>query len=254
VRPGQHRRRPGQHRRWFSLLAIVVKPFLYVLTRHDWRGLDNVPRDGGVIIVANHVTVIDPFTLAHTFYDGTRRIPCYLAKSELFKVPVVGPLLRKGGQIPVHRRTRNAVNSLRDAEAALTAGELVIIYPEGTCTRDPDGWPMVGKTGVARLALACDVPVIPVAHWGAHRILAYHSKRPHLFPRKLIRANIGQPVDLSKYRGVEPTNEVLREVTDLLMTQVKELLGEIRNEVPPAAFYAPIAAGAARSEAETGVG
>ncbi|MGH8888874.1 MAG: lysophospholipid acyltransferase family protein [Acidothermaceae bacterium] len=245
--------RPGQHRRWFSLLAILVKPFLYLLTRHEWRGLDNVPRDGGVIIVANHVTVIDPFTLAHTFYDGTRRIPRYLAKAELFKVPVVGSLLRKGGQIPVHRRSRNAANSLRDAETAVAAGELVIIYPEGTCTRDPDGWPMVSKTGVARLALACDAPVIPVAHWGAHRILAYHSKRPHLFPRKLIRANIGQPVDLSKYRGVEPTNDVLREVTDLLMTRVTQLLGELRDQAPPGTFYVPTATAPPRSEAETGV-
>lgn len=245
--------RPGQHRQWFSLIANIVKPFLYLFTRHEWRGLDNVPRDGGVIIVANHVTVIDPLTLAHTFYDGARRLPRYLAKSELFKAPVVGALLRKGGQIPVYRRSRDAANSLRDAEAAVAAGELVVIYPEGTCTRDPDGWPMVSKTGVARLALACDVPVIPVAHWGAHRILGYRSKRPHLFPRKLVQANIGPPVDLSKYRGVDPTNEVLREVTDLLMTRVKELLGEIRAEAPPSGFHVPAADAPSRSEAETGV-
>ena len=124
-------------------------------TKPTWRGLENIPREGGVIIVANHVTILDPVTLAHAIYDGVRRTPSFLAKSELFKVPVLGALLRKAGQIPVYRRTRDAVNSLRDAEAALVAGECVVIYPEGTCTRDPNGWPMVAKTGVARLVLDC---------------------------------------------------------------------------------------------------
>jgi len=243
-------RRPGQHRRWFQLLAVIVKPFLYAFTRRDWRGLENVPQQGGVIIVANHVTVVDPFTLAHAMYDGARRIPRFLAKSEIFKVPVVGPLLRKGGQIAVYRRSREAANSLRDAEAALAAGELVIIYPEGTCTRDPNLWPMASKTGVARLALACDVPVIPVAHWGAHRILAYKSKKPSLFPRKKVQAIAGKPLDMAPYRARlnqehEPTNELLREITDALMTEVKNLLGELREETPPAGFFVPSAAAAA---------
>jgi 1-acyl-sn-glycerol-3-phosphate acyltransferase len=214
--------------------------------------MENIPRSGGVIIVANHVTVIDPLTLAHTMYDGARRIPRYLAKVELFKVPVVGAALRKGGQIPVYRRTREAVNSLRDAESAVASGELVIIFPEGTCTRDPELWPMVSKTGVARLALACDAPVIPVAHWGAHRVLAYKSKRPSLFPRKKVQAIAGKPFDMSPYRGREPTNELLREITDRLMTEVKDLLGELRDEAPPKGFYAPAAAAPAADTATTG--
>lgn len=233
-------RRPSQHRGWFRLVAAIVKPLLLLFTRHRWRGMENIPQQGGVIIVANHVTVIDPLTLAHAMYDGANRIPCYLAKAEIFNVPVIGSLLRKSGQIPVYRRSREAANSLRDAETAVTTGELVIVYPEGTCTRDPDGWPMVSKTGVARLALATGAPVIPVAHWGAHRILGYHSKRPHLFPRKLVQALAGPPVDLSKFAGAEPTNDVLREVTDLLMTHVKNLLGELRGEQPPEAFFVPV--------------
>lgn len=246
--------RQGQHRRWFGLLAIVVKPFLYAFTRRDWRGIENIPREGGVIVVANHVTVLDPFTLAHAMYDGARRIPRFLAKAELFKVPVVGWLLHNAGQIAVYRRSREAANSLRDAEAALAAGELIIIYPEGTCTRDPNGWPMVSKTGVARLALSCDVPVVPVAHWGAHQILGYRSKRVHLFPPKLVQAIAGAPVDLSKYRGVEPTNDVLREITDLLMARVKELLGELRGEIPPPGFFVPSSATAAPAAASVAAG
>lgn len=189
--------------------------------------------------MANHVSQLDPLTLAHAIYDGGRRLPRYLAKAELFGVPVIGWVLRLGGQIPVRRGTRDAAASLRAAQLALAAGELVVIYPEGTCTRDPNGWPMVGKTGVARLALGSDVPVIPVAHWGAHRILGYRSKRPNLVGRKLVQAIAGPPIDLSGYRGIEPTNEVLREVTDLLMSRVKELLGELRGETPPVGFFSP---------------
>ncbi len=239
--------RPGRHRGWFRFLAFLVKPWLWAFTKPRWLGMENIPRSGGVIIVANHVTVVDPLTFAQAMYDGARRIPRYLAKVELFKSPVIGWLLRKGGQIPVYRRTREAANSLRDAESAVAAGELVIIYPEGTCTRDPNLWPMASKTGVARLALACDVPVIPVAHWGAHRILAYKSKKPSLFPRKKVQAIAGKPFDMAPYRARanqqnEPTNELLREITDALMTEVKDLLGQLREETPPAGFYAPSAA------------
>lgn len=233
-----------QGRWWFKLVAGIVKPALYACTRRDWHGMDNIPRTGGVLLVANHVTVADPLTLAHAVYDGGRRLPRYLAKSELFSAPGLGSLLRKAGQIPVYRRTRNAADSLRDAEAALASGGCVIIYPEGTCTRDPDGWPMVSKTGVARLALSAGVPVIPVAHWGAHRILGYKSKRVHLFPPKLIQVSAGPQVDLSAYIEASradgaPSNETLREVTNLLMNEVKQLLGEIRGETPPATFYDP---------------
>jgi len=229
--------RTGRHLRWFRVCAALAKPFLWSLTRPRWRGLENIPREGGVIVVANHVTILDPVTLAHSIYDGVRRSPSFLAKSELFKVPVVGVLLRKSGQIPVYRRTRDAANSLRDAEAAVADGECVIIYPEGTCTRDPEGWPMLPKTGVARLALAADVPVIPVAHWGTQKILRYGSKRPRLRLRQRVDVLAGEAVDLSRYAGLEPTNDVLREVTHLLMTRVAELLGDIRGETPPTMFY-----------------
>src|SRR5690348_8942778 len=120
---GGRRVRPGRNPRWYRLAAAIVKPPLFVLTKHDWRGLHNVPRQGGVIVVANHVTVIDPLTLAHVLYDGAQRMPRFLAKAELFGVPGLGFVMRKANQIPVYRRSREAANSLRDAEAALAAGE-----------------------------------------------------------------------------------------------------------------------------------
>ena len=72
-----------------------------------------------------------------------------------------------------------------------------MVYPEGTITRDPDLWPMTGKSGAARIALATGCPVIPVGQWGAHQLLAPYSKKPDLFPRKKIIVLAGDPVDLS---------------------------------------------------------
>jgi len=243
----RRRRRSGAHRGWFAVMGAVVKPLLYAVTRRDWRGLENIPPAGAVLVVANHVTVVDPLTLAHALYDGARRLPRFLAKAELFRVPLVGAVLRRSGQIPVYRQTRDAMNALREAHAALDAGECVVIYPEGTCTRDPDGWPMLGKTGVARLALAHDVPVVPVATWGAHRILPYGSKRPRLGRRVLVHVLVGEPIDLRAYRAAEPTRELERQVTDRIMRRVTELLAAIRGESPPDHFFDPRAA-ASRTE------
>jgi 1-acyl-sn-glycerol-3-phosphate acyltransferase len=238
-------RRPGKHRGWFAVVASMVKVFLYSFTKHQWKGLKNIPAGGGVIIVANHVTVVDPMTLAHAVYMGAHRLPRFLAKSELFKQRGIRFLLERAGQIPVYRGSRDAALSLRDAEAAVLDGECVIIYPEGTCTADPDGWPMVAKTGVARLALSTGAVVVPVANWGAQKILAHHEKRPHLFPRKLVQVSAGEPVDLTAYAGRTLTPELLREVTDLLMGRVTELLAEVRGEPAPAAPFDPRAAKAA---------
>ncbi len=236
-------RRPGKHRWWFAVVASVIKAFLKVFTRHQWQGLDNIPRRGGVIVVANHVSVVDPLTLSHAVYVGARRLPRFLAKSELFKLPVLRFLLLRAGQIPVYRRSRDAATSLRDAEAALRDGECVIIYPEGTCTADPQGWPMVAKTGVARLALATGATVVPAAHWGAHRLLAHHSKRVHLLPPAMVQVIVGEPVDLSAYISAvgdgPPSPDTLREITDLLMGRVTELLSELRGETPPSSPYDP---------------
>jgi 1-acyl-sn-glycerol-3-phosphate acyltransferase len=152
-------------------------------------------------------------------------------------VPVVGWLLRGCGQIPVHRGTADAANALREAVAAVDHGEVVMFYPEGTLTRDPDLWPMVAKTGVARLALETGVPVIPVSHWGSQDVLWPYAKRFRVLPRKTIRALVGEPVDLSRWLGMEPTAQVLREMTDAIMRDVTSLLAELRGEPAPAQPY-----------------
>jgi 1-acyl-sn-glycerol-3-phosphate acyltransferase len=102
---------------------------------------------------------------------------------------------------------------------------------------------MTGKTGAARIALASGVPVIPVAQWGAHRILAPYAKRPHLFPRRTISMTAGTPTDLDDLRELPLTPEVLKQATDRIMDDVTRLLEEIRGEKAPAERFDPRTAG-----------
>jgi 1-acyl-sn-glycerol-3-phosphate acyltransferase len=178
------------------------------------------------------------------------RYPVFLAKSSLFEMKGLGSVMRGTGQLPVYRGQADAALVLRDAERGLHNGACVIFYPEATATRDPDLWPMVAKTGVARLALSTGVPVIPVAHWGAQRILPYGSFRPHLLPRTTVQVVAGPPVDLSAFAGQPLNSKVLREATEVIMKDITGLLAGIRGETPPAEPYHPaIARRQARLEA-----
>ena len=143
--------------------------------------------------------------MSHAIYDGVRRTPSFLAKSELFKVPVLGALLRKAGQIPVYRRTRDAVNSLRDAESCVgRRGRVRDHLPRRHLHARSEWVADVCQDGCSALVLEVDVPVIPIAHWGTQAILRYGSKRPHPFPRKKVYALAGEPLDLSRFKGASP--------------------------------------------------
>lgn len=220
---------------WKRLVVVIMYPLIGWVFRLRWAGQEHVPRSGGVILVANHVSYADPFGFARFVYDSGR-FPSFLAKESLFRVPVVGAILRRIGQIPVHRGTGDAKDALRDAIAAVRDGACVCIYPEGTITRDPDWWPMTPKTGVARLALATGAPVVPVAQWGAQFAYDRYRRKIAFFPRKTVRCLAGPPVDLSAYRDRPVTAELLREITDQVMRTVRDLLGELRNETPPQQF------------------
>ena len=222
---------------WYRLAAVIAKPPLVLLFKRDWRGMENIPTDGGFITAVNHNSALDPLSYAHFQYN-TGRVPRFLAKATLFDVFFVGMMLRGTGQIPVLRESTDAANAFRSAVDAVNRGECVAFYPEGTLTRDPELWPMVGKTGVARVALMTELPVVPVAQWGANKALPPYGK-PHLFPRKTLMVLAGPPVDLSAYYGSDPTPDVLKEVTDIIMAAVAEQLSVLRGEPAPAERFDP---------------
>jgi 1-acyl-sn-glycerol-3-phosphate acyltransferase len=246
-------RRPwGYSRFWRSVSVIVLRPSLRLLIRNRWRGQSNIPKSGGVILAPNHMSYADWGTDALFIYEAGR-YPVFLIKSGAFEIKGIGPFLHKAGQLPVYRGRADAALVLKDAEQALNKGACVVIYPESTATRDPDLWPMVAKTGVARLALTANVPVIPVARWGTQHVLPYGSKKVHLFPRKTVTTIAGPPVDLSPWAGKQGSARALREATAAIMSDVAGLLGQLRGEEPPAALFDPAAAAAAKPDGAPGV-
>ncbi|MGH3731106.1 MAG: lysophospholipid acyltransferase family protein [Micromonosporaceae bacterium] len=232
----QNRRRPKLNV-WLWIVRLTVFPVVARLFKLRFRGAENIPASGGALVALNHVSYADFGTSVNFFYGNAARLPRFMVKSGVFKVFFVGHLLRQCGQIPVHRGAATAAESLKSAVAAAESGEMVVIYPEGTVTRDPDWWPMVAKTGVARLALAADVPVIPVAVWGPQFAVDKYNKKYDLFPRKTVTYQAGPPVDLSGYRGKPVTAELLREVTDVIMGAVRDQLADVRGEAAPQQFY-----------------
>jgi 1-acyl-sn-glycerol-3-phosphate acyltransferase len=110
----------------------------------------------------------------------------------------------------------------------------MVLHPEGTVTRDPDGWPMIGKTGAARLAtLVLDVPVVPVAQWGVQEQFDLYKKKVKLVPRPRHVISVGEPIDLSAFRDREPTVAVLKEVTDVIMRRLRADVAELRGLPAP---------------------
>ena len=191
-----------------------------------------------VIIAPNHMSYADWGTDCLFFYEAGR-YPTFLVKASAFKVPFIGKLLYGCGQIPVNRGAADAAVALKQAEQQLKEGAAVIIYPEGTATRDPDLWPMVGKTGAARLALTTGAPVVPIGQWGAQDILPYGTKKLHLFPRKTVQMVAGPPVDLSAYEGQRLGASTLQAATADIMAAITALLATIRDETPPAVPWDP---------------
>ncbi|MBP2374465.1 1-acyl-sn-glycerol-3-phosphate acyltransferase [Paeniglutamicibacter psychrophenolicus] len=202
-----------------------------------WRDFDKLP-EGGFILCPNHVTEIDPLVVGHAIYSS-KRYPRYLAKESLFKVPVLGTILRNTGQVPVARTSAGASQSLKAAREVLDANGVIVIYAEGTLTRDPDLWPMRGHTGAARLALQTGAPVIPMAHWGAQELFPRYAKGLKLFPRKRVTVIAGDPVDLDDLRDVPLTRTVLLEATERIMRAIAKDVGVLRGQKAPDVLWDP---------------
>lgn len=214
--------------------------------KRDWRGGENIPATGGCVVVFNHVSHLDPLIAAHFLYDHGR-IARYLAKSGLFKNAALGGFLKSAGQIPVERESANAHGAYAAAVDAVREGQCVVVYPEGSLTRDPDLWPMRGKSGAARIALATGCPVVPVGQWGPQEILAPYSPKPDFFPLKTVQLRAGPPVELADLIGKEATKEDVAEATDRIMAALTALLEDLRGEKAPAVRFDPLTAGLSRT-------
>jgi 1-acyl-sn-glycerol-3-phosphate acyltransferase len=178
----------------YQLTRDVLIPWLHVWFQWHIEGIENIPKSGPAILAFNHVAYLDPLAIGYVVNKAGRR-PRFLAKSELFADRRIAWALRGCGQIEVKRGTRAAPVALDNAVEALNRGEIVVIFPEGTVTTDPDLNPMPAKTGVTRLALKSGVPLIPGAIWGTANIWPKGYGKSWR-PRQPVLVRIGQPMDI----------------------------------------------------------
>jgi 1-acyl-sn-glycerol-3-phosphate acyltransferase len=236
----------------FWLLGAVVVPAVGYFAKVEVSGGENLPASGPYILAPNHLSEFDPLIVSVAVWR-LGRAPRFMAKESLFRVPVLGAAMRASGMVPVARAASSAAarDTIRNAQVLVERGRGVIVYPEGSLTRDPGMWPMRGKSGAVRLALAGGIPVVPVAHWGTQEILPRYGRLRLWPPRRRVRVSVGAPVDLSAYApqaGREPGQAALTSATDAVMARISDLLGELRAEQPPAERWNP----AVHGQTETG--
>lgn len=225
----------------FWPLGALVVPIVGYLAKIEIRDKEKLPDEGAFVLAPNHYSEFDPLVVAAAVWR-LGRAPRFMTKESLFRVPVLGWLLHKTGMVPVARGASAvaAKHTLQQSRKLVENGQGVIVYPEGTLTRDPELWPMRGKTGAVRLALSGDMPLIPVAHWGSQNVMGRYQKGLSFWPpRKRVQVLFGDPVDLSdlKARANEPS--ALNEATNRLMNAITVLLEELRGEKAPATRWNP---------------
>ena len=222
----------------FKICTKIAIPILNLVGKKSWRGAENIPQTGRVIVASNHVSYLDVLFLTH-FLFRNGRAPRYIGKEGVFKVPVIGKILLAAGQVPVAREGKDAAKALEHALKLLESGHCLGVYPEGTLTRDPNGWPMVAKTGLARLAIMTHSPVIPIAQWGSQIVMPTYEKKIKLFPRTPIKILVGKPIELTAWYGKENDPDALREATAYFMRELTNLLEELRGEKRPEEIFDP---------------
>jgi 1-acyl-sn-glycerol-3-phosphate acyltransferase len=203
----------------YWIVKYLLTPLFRFFFRVRVEGLEHVPATGGAILAGNHLAVFDSFFLPLVL---KRRIT-FVAKAEYFEDPKTAWFFSAVGQIPIKRGGGSASQrALESAAEVLDAGQLFGIYPEGT--RSPDGRLYKGHTGVARLALQCKVPVLAVACVGTREAQPPGKAIPRLFMPITIR--ISKPLDFSRHHDGPAVPLVLRQVTDEIMFELKELGGQ----------------------------
>ncbi|NBW73937.1 MAG: 1-acyl-sn-glycerol-3-phosphate acyltransferase [Microbacteriaceae bacterium] len=232
--------KPGKEITWqIRLLAFILRPWVRLLYKVEVTGMENLPRTGGYVLAANHVTTVDALAVAYMMYFRLHRAPHFLAKEGLFKTPIVGPVLLAVGQIPVFRGQRTNTDPMEAAYKVLRAGHVIGIFPEGTLTRDPDLWPMRGRTGAIRLAIETGVPIVPVGQWGTEEVMETYSSKLRPKPWHKVRMIIGEPIEVAKFVGKKSSTEDLVGVTDQVMAEITKLVEKLRGEKAPAKRFVP---------------
>src|SRR5947207_3706708 len=223
-------------RPWLALMVLARMAAAPVCRLRVTGDVPRSLRDGPLILAVNHIGMFDP--IAFTAACRVRRIaPRIMASGGLFRAPVVGTVLRSCGMLRVDRGRRTVTDALPAAAEALAEGSIIAAYPEGRITLDPGLWPERGKTGVARLALAQGVPVVPVVQWGAHEVIAWDGRiamlrtfARSLVRRPVVRVHFGPPVDLSGLRPDVPGD--VHRATDRIIGSFVDNLAPLRVDEP----------------------
>jgi 1-acyl-sn-glycerol-3-phosphate acyltransferase len=214
---------------WTRFAESVLIPPLWAWFNWRFESLEHVPPEGPVLVACNHISYLDPLAHGYFLEKGKRR-PRFLAKAELYRNPILRRVLRGAGQIPVHRGS-GASAPVDAALRALNEGQVVVVYPEATVTQNEDFSPMQGKSGIARLALAGRVPVVPLATWGTQYVWPKEGVRSLRFGRP-IWVKGGVPMDFSEHDDRADDPDVLRRVTDEVMAELSLLVEELRSRYP----------------------
>lgn len=213
----------------FHLAELILRPPLRLWFDWQFDGMDRIPRRGPLLVACNHISYFDPLAHGLMMVEAGRR-PRFLAKKELYDVPILGPALRAAKQIEVQRGT-GSLAPVEAAARALADGECVVVYPEGTLSRNPDFTPMQGRLGIARLTLLTGVPVLPVAVWGSQYVWPREPKERLRF-RRPIWLKAGPPLDFSRFRQGRDNLAVLRSVADDVMGEIASLVDDLRLRYP----------------------
>jgi 1-acyl-sn-glycerol-3-phosphate acyltransferase len=214
---------------WFVAAKAVALPPAKLWFTWRFEDLHHIPPEGPAIVACNHISYLDPIGNAYAVVRAGRR-PRFLAKDDLFRIPVVGSALRGAHQIPVERGNDGRV-PLSAARAAIDSGEVVLIYPEGTVTTNADFLPMGGRTGAVRLSLASGVAITPLASWGSQAVWQKSGKGSLKFGRP-VWAKAGPPLDFADRRDRADDREALHEMTDEVMAALTALVLDLRGRYP----------------------
>lgn len=202
----------------YWIVKGILTPFLRLFVRIKVEGRENVPRRGAVILASNHRSFLDSIFIPLVL----RRRVTFVAKAEYFDDPKTAWFFRSCGQIPIRREGGSASErALASATEVLRAGKVFAIYPEGTRTRD--GLLHRGHTGFARLAMRCNVPIVPIGLVGTDEVQPIDSRIPKLF--RAVTVRFGEPIDPERYSGREHDRMALRELTDEVMFEICQLSG-----------------------------